>query len=396
MDLLKQIFFRFDGENIVELRHDLPELDLWEWIRKRTGLSEERLRSYSASPLHIALYLGDVISHLFFIIPHRMHMARLAFLNRADLYVDYRVDRIDLDFALMSGNPQIQLHAVNYSTNKFNILDLEIIPWTEELIQYYNRLISGLLQFLRSKETLMLAGYLHIQMGTMDDFNKLIYLTGYCISEMQFRPDRFAQIPEIDRLLTDVWINHHRDIYIASGYFPPTFINSGRVSLKDSLVYVWPDLTKRFSGDASVLEELYISISIITHSLIRRAREMLRYLDELGMSAEKYRAQLNAICGLHVDPKYLNLVMGIMISVAHPQVDLDIIPLVNLTYETSVYYNLVNYFRKIDLIGSLQANPRLVLSEETKRKLSALYMTGELLEVYSPDQISMLAGMMRD
>ena len=31
-------------------------------------------------------------------------MARLAFLNRADLYVDYRVDIIDLDFALMSGN----------------------------------------------------------------------------------------------------------------------------------------------------------------------------------------------------------------------------------------------------------------------------------------------------
>ena len=121
---------------------------------------------------------------------------------------------------------------------------------------------------------------------------------------MQFRPDRFTQVPEVDRLMNDLAEDERINIYFYSGYFP---IPLGDLS-DWALIFIWPDLARRLSVDFSALKDSRIlSAQVITRSLVKPAQGNANYLpDESTVEKCRYRSQLQALCGLPIDPEYLD------------------------------------------------------------------------------------------
>ena len=133
MDLLRQVLLSDSMEvRLLEFHRRDPRLvdeqTLRNWIGKRIRLSDDLLEDYlgrfvNFTPVqrifHLAVLSGDVIQDADIIgdIPHSAIMARLAFLNKADVYSQFEEGQHDLDLALMSGNPQIQLHAVSIAVD---------------------------------------------------------------------------------------------------------------------------------------------------------------------------------------------------------------------------------------------------------------------------------------
>lgn len=397
MDLLRQVLLRFDGSRLLEFHRRDPRLvdeqTLRNWIGKRIRLSDDLLEDYlgrfvNFTPVqrifHLAVLSGDVIQDADIIgdIPHSAIMARLAFLNKADVYSQFEEGQHDLDLALMSGNPQIQLHAVSIADHKFSIPDPEIIPWTTKLIEYYDNLFEQLGSGAYTSAALKLAGYLHsgILSKLVYPHQRVTYLKGYCLSEMQFRPDRFTQVPEVDRLMNDLAEDERINIYFYSGYFP---IPLGDLS-DWALIFIWPDLARRLSVDFSALKDSRIlSAQVITRSLVKRAREMLILLDEVYSEKCRYRSQLQALCGLPIDPEYLDDAIPIMTSVAHPQITLRILTEgTPYDHDSSVYYDLVNYFK----ISNFESD-KLYFARNAMRKFSLLYANGKVLEACPPDRV---------
>ena len=162
MDLLLQIFCRMPGNTVRRLSDDLPDdvrkrlLDSWigtrlEKYRGKLGVSTE------AEYFILASYAGDPVTGMTDRLTKRMISARQAFLRSTDF-----VAGCDIDIALMSGVPQIQIQALEDARDKFAIPDLEIIPWTPDVIAYYDDLLErmpgGKIRGLAAR----LAGYLRI------------------------------------------------------------------------------------------------------------------------------------------------------------------------------------------------------------------------------------------
>lgn len=383
MDLLRQIFLRLPAEKLTA-----DENLMRAWIKQKIRISDEKLVSYlgKLGPLHLANLAGDVIPDLMDIIPRRMILARLAFLQRSDMYSASRHISVDIDLALISGVPEIQRIALEVAWDAFDIPDPEIIPWTPELVARYNDLIR---LFSMNPATLRLAGYLHIDIPSdIPPGMRIHYFKGYVQREMQ-GADRFTQSAKIDRVLRLSGVPN-RDlylIYLYAGYFP--HMMSTERSLDKALGYVWPELVRRLRDRIVTTDNVAIPPDIsITRDLVKRAKEMLLLLDELRIGNSRYRAQLQAICGFPIGPDYRKLAIDMMITVAHPEVTSDMLSCpVDVSRKSSVYYDLVHYFSVFPRRHSRSGEIFFDKKDSTIRKLVLLYAQGGLLKVYQPEDI---------
>ena len=426
MDLLRQVALRFPTEELFQSGLVDNHL-LYDWIRQRTGFSDARLLSYLEkfgystgaekfrAPFYLAGYMGSPIPEALDKLTGRMVLARWAFLQRPELYIKLKNDPIDLDTALMSGIPQIQIHALENAKDKFDVIDPEIIPWTSEVVAYYSNLLKTMSIHEHNRATVSLAGYLQIDILSRIYFRSQrdVYIRNYALAEMQKSPDRFTANPKIDHLLEDESDIH--DICFYAGYFPPYFLNSKKPLIESAISNVWPELVRRLSivEDYNLDESRIIVFLDIRHGLVARAREMLGVLDELDFGRSSQRlgkietqggalvaqrlgetqggalvAQLRALCGLPVDPIWQRDAEYIMVTTAHPQVTAHMIESIFFEPPCSVHYDLVHFLRIVS------QHPQL-FGLSVRRKLTLLYAQGRLLDAYDPDDLQVLRSRLR-
>ena len=177
---------------LARLSRDIPysirDRLLYDWIKQRTGFSDTRLRGYLQkfgysteaerynAVFYLASYAGEPTSGATDSLTDRMVAAREIFLQRPGT-----VSGDDLDLALMSGVPSIQIKALKIARDKFNIPDPEIIPWTLEVILYYDDLFRKMPVHEFNRQNLMIAGYLQIKIldKIPGRFQKQDYIPGY-------------------------------------------------------------------------------------------------------------------------------------------------------------------------------------------------------------------------
>lgn len=419
MDLLRLVLIRSSAEQLLKLSRELPrvirERLLYDWIKLRTEFTDNRLidclrqLGYSTeaerfnSIFYLASYAGEPTAVATGNLTGRMIMARWAFLQQSRSSGNMgRSDIYELDISLMSGIPLIQVEAVENARTKFTIPDPEIIPWTPEVVAYYESLFHGMSEEELYSGSLTLAGYLQIDILSKISLKTKMqdYIGGYLLAMMQKSSDHFAAIPELDQLMAKYSVSPI-DTYMNcfyAGYFPPHLLKSRSwVDLLGSaFIYVRPDLVRRLLqiDRQFVVDGIRVQNGLpITHSLVARAREMLTILDKRYPRPSIYRAQLRALCGLPIDTEYLEAAKHIMLSVAHPQVTADILGSIGSRYPSSVYYDLVNFFR----VGTRYSDRSIFASYQgfADRELTLLYVQGKLLDAYDPNDLPALRASLR-
>lgn len=332
-------------------------------------------------------YQGELFKYSSGFLPERLIYARAAFLLDSRLFTELIFGTIDLDLALVTGIPEIQARALSMTSlqDQFEIFDPQIIPWTPQLIGYYTELIR---QNSPKPGMQLVAGFL--QVGIIQE--SIDYHISYFLAETAHLP-AFTVSEKLEQHIRARVGNITKDmlllICIEGGYFPPwlfTIEPSKSVILSHAFRAIQPELVRRLKGVDS--DAKLIGLQNITRDKVRRAGEMIRVVKKNYPDKIDYLIELKVICGQPFDwndirssslrdhlPGYLRLL-------AHPQFrkEMALTGIASIA-RTSVYYDLINYFRE----------EREWIVEQSRKKFTMLCACGQLLRCYGLSEIRQLA-----
>ena len=402
MDLLRQILARLPLQRIFDLHlSDQQLLNLR--TRVVNHISEDYLSNLTGeiftNYLMLCTLQGELCSEATRFLPVEMICARAAFVRDR---VTSRLMRshpkaslnLNIDLALASGDLEIITSTVETARSPYNVIDPEIVNWRPEIVALYQKLISDSSGTIIIPRVTQLMGYLHIPMrGVSHDLDKNLsgltigYKRGYVLAEMRDRLDPFADDSTLYQFLGRI----HLEIPIYGGYFGFNF--SERIDEIRRLAFrcVQPKLVRRLPVGTPPNP---IPMLTVTQRVARNAREMIPVLNEFYPNAIAYRMQMQVIAGEVLDLDLLKslsyndalLITETMVEIAHPQLTTRTLENVYYSHSnTSVHYDLVNYFRQILSFGRFVTGDQVLF----------LCAYGQLLQCFRADQMKELAGTLK-
>lgn len=409
MDLLRQILARLPIQRISDLSHSDSNVLLC--IRNRLRvvnyLSEDYLTNLQgafggssfAAYLALCAFQGELFSDSDRHISSTLVCSRAIFLRDR---VAFRhalsgadVDKIDIDLALASKDEHMIFPLLDTNSRScFRVIDPEIVDWKPAVVQRYHARLSRYSSREYTRDMAALAGYLHLPAIHLTNPSVRdihlgrsipVYWRSYFLSALAGETDHFIDRPDLNAKLAIIekfiMTSVVEKICVYAGYFPPRLLSGNVAQLQRLAIrYVQPALLERLYTENTEVQFKLPKVDNlkITHSLARRARQMVAVIDRLyPVGRGKYRTAMEAIGGLPIRGQIDSDVRQIMRAVAHPEwVEAW---RVFGTPSTVIHYDLA---QKIDPFGRFSA-------------LRMTYIEGKLLQRFRADEMEKLRSAMK-